>query len=187
MKLSKEQAASRQLDTAIDLFFNGGDPVSVHTLAEAASEILRKLVSRLGKKSIRDHVVDTYDGGQRNAIDALSLAKNFIKHADRDPFGSLDFNEEINDGSIIMAIEDYRTCISLHKTGGSTLSIPMTVFEMWFYAQNPNLLVVTPNSKEQRFLDQATNLFPTLNSQPRFQRLAIGASVLRQQKVAPKN
>jgi hypothetical protein len=44
IKISKLDAARRQLDTAIRLYFMEGDPVSVHTLAAAAFEILKDLV-----------------------------------------------------------------------------------------------------------------------------------------------
>ena len=37
--VTKLEAASRQLDTAIRLFFSGGDAVSIHTLAAAAFNV----------------------------------------------------------------------------------------------------------------------------------------------------
>jgi len=42
-KLSKLNVAKRQLETAIKLYFNDNDPVSIHTLACAAREILSDL------------------------------------------------------------------------------------------------------------------------------------------------
>lgn len=180
MKLSKEQVAARQLDTAIELFFNGGDPVSVQCLADNASRVLWKLVTALGRESKRDQLVEAHNGGKQKAIDALGLASNFSKHADRDPFGSLVFNEEVNDGMIIMAVEDYLTCVNQHKSGASPLSIPMSIFRLWFYTQNPTL-IAPPNSKEDDFLQHAAEIFPNVNSLPRFERLSQGAEVLRQQ------
>ena len=54
VKLSKEDVARRQLDQAIKLMFEGGDVVSVHTLASAASQVfadlLKHAVIRLGVK-----------------------------------------------------------------------------------------------------------------------------------------
>jgi hypothetical protein len=43
-QVGKIDAANRQLDFAIDLFFSEGDPVCVHTLAGAASILLSDLV-----------------------------------------------------------------------------------------------------------------------------------------------
>jgi hypothetical protein len=43
IEISKLDAAKRQLKTAINLYFSYGDPVSIHTLASAAREILYDL------------------------------------------------------------------------------------------------------------------------------------------------
>ena len=40
MYVSKLDAAKRQLDIAINLFFKNSDPISIHTLTAAAYEIL---------------------------------------------------------------------------------------------------------------------------------------------------
>ena len=42
MNISKLDAAKRQLETAVELFFNHKDPVSIHTLTRAVHEILEK-------------------------------------------------------------------------------------------------------------------------------------------------
>jgi len=44
LKISKLDAAKRQLETAIRLYFNEADPVSVHTLAGAAHTISEILI-----------------------------------------------------------------------------------------------------------------------------------------------
>jgi hypothetical protein len=43
MKITKLDAAKRQLATAIRLYFEDRDPVSVHTLVMAAGEIIDRL------------------------------------------------------------------------------------------------------------------------------------------------
>ena len=43
MKLTKQQVAVRQLKTAISIWSEGGDEVSIHTLASASLEILDKI------------------------------------------------------------------------------------------------------------------------------------------------
>lgn len=47
--ISKSTAATRQLNTAIYMFFDNKDDISIHTLAGAAGEILRTLVKIRGK------------------------------------------------------------------------------------------------------------------------------------------
>jgi hypothetical protein len=41
-KVSKLDAAKRQLETVIRLYFSNGDPVSIHTLTAAAYNVLRR-------------------------------------------------------------------------------------------------------------------------------------------------
>ncbi|MGI8569030.1 MAG: hypothetical protein ACR2KT_08130 [Methylocella sp.] len=43
VRIGKLDAARRQLRTAITLWFNDGDPVSVHTLAYAAYEVIHAI------------------------------------------------------------------------------------------------------------------------------------------------
>jgi hypothetical protein len=40
IKISKLEAARRQVETAIRIYFANGDPVSIHTLAAASLQIL---------------------------------------------------------------------------------------------------------------------------------------------------
>jgi hypothetical protein len=48
LSITKLDAARRQLETAITLWFHDADPVSVHTLAMAAHGILRALNKKRG-------------------------------------------------------------------------------------------------------------------------------------------
>jgi hypothetical protein len=48
LKVSKTDAAKRQLETAIRLWFFSADPVSIHTLAAAAHQILHDLGKKRG-------------------------------------------------------------------------------------------------------------------------------------------
>ena len=43
IKVSKLDAARRQLETAIKLYFVFGDPISIHTLSAAAYNVIRDL------------------------------------------------------------------------------------------------------------------------------------------------
>ena len=58
LKIGKLDAARRQLETAIALWFKGGDPVSIHTLAYAAYEIIHT-VSKKRNPNRRDLLFDT--------------------------------------------------------------------------------------------------------------------------------
>jgi hypothetical protein len=83
--VTKLDAAARQLDTAITLYFQEGDPVPIHTLACAAHQVV--------------HNINRHSNGPELLFDVLSREKrdpqiskaflhkqyNFFKHADNDP------------------------------------------------------------------------------------------------------
>lgn len=62
LKISKLDAAKRQLETVIRMYFNSGDPVSIHTLAAAGYNLIRDINSNRGgtsmivKDCISEHV-----------------------------------------------------------------------------------------------------------------------------------
>src|SRR5258708_7500140 len=110
-KLSKLEAARRQLETAISLYFNGGDPVSTHTLANSAMEVL----SDLNKAWKGTPMISDLEASGAIRPDKLDVARqvfrgpqNFFKHADKDPNGVLDFHPEVPAGFILSAVEKYR-------------------------------------------------------------------------------
>ena len=56
MKLTipKLDAAKRQLETAIRLYFSSADPVAVHTLTAAAYNVIRDVTAKLGAEPMSD-------------------------------------------------------------------------------------------------------------------------------------
>jgi hypothetical protein len=80
--ISKLEAASRQLATAIQLYFEDRDQISVHTLAMAASEIVYRLcrLRELPRKG--DDLINLVPEEYREEVrDALKEPSNFFKHA----------------------------------------------------------------------------------------------------------
>ena len=52
VRINKIDAARRQIVTAIELLFSGGDPVAIYTLAGAGWHILKDLCERKGTPDI---------------------------------------------------------------------------------------------------------------------------------------
>lgn len=96
LKLSKLDCAKRQLETAIELYFLEKDPVSTHTLASAAHQILRDLNSAGGGPPMlfdKESLVKIAKPGMAGELyKLLGRAEAFFKHADRDHDEVLDFN-----------------------------------------------------------------------------------------------
>jgi hypothetical protein len=135
IRVSKLDAARRQLRTAITLWFTNGDPVSVHTLAFAAYDVFHT-VSKKRDPNRRDRLFDTdyiKDEYRRDWHDLIKKNAHFFKHADRDPDGVLDFNLANNEFFILFAITGRQLCGESHSHEESTLL-------WWMQIHKPHLL-----------------------------------------------
>ncbi|WP_157664042.1 hypothetical protein [Burkholderia ubonensis] len=80
--ISKIEAAARQLDTAIDLYFANADSLAVYTLAFASFKVLFDVYPHRqddGFAAQLDEVIAA-EGWKK-----MTRPANFLKHADRDP------------------------------------------------------------------------------------------------------
>ena len=130
--LDKIGAARRQLVTAIQLHFSGGDPVSVYSLGSNAWEIIDSLCTLAGVPSFSDdtrgHVQDSKDL-KRDFVN--SPYRNFFKHADRDPNATLEgFTDVACDHILYLAAEDY---LRLRRRA----PIEIQVYQLWYLALYP--------------------------------------------------
>ena len=185
MRLNKEQVAVRQLDSAIRFLFEGGDVVSVHTLACAAANVLRDILRGQGGETWHDAIVASHPGIEQTVRQTLARPQNFFKHADRDAEEELDFDENNNDEIIIVATLEYGELLKLGAPSGrSTITIPMSVFQLWYFAKDPRVLLEVPESSSSHILIQARRLFPGLEDIPRVGQLAQGAEILRRRETS---
>ncbi|KAB2914632.1 MAG: hypothetical protein F9K30_19420 [Dechloromonas sp.] len=85
--ISKVDAARRQIDTAIDLYFDDSDALSSYTLAYAGLKVLLDIYPHHQGDGFDTQIDDLLGKeGWRH----LSGIGNFLKHADRDPTGVLE-------------------------------------------------------------------------------------------------
>ena len=150
MQISKLDAARRQLETAIRLYFHTGDPVSIHTLTAAAYQIIRNInQNRGGKKRLQKDLILELAKPEFRAelIQKMNAAENFFKHADKDPDALLEFNPVQTDIMIQDALESY-----FHLTGEQTPL--MTTYKAWFMATRADLFNLSPEQKQDLFLSE---------------------------------
>jgi hypothetical protein len=105
--LTKFDVAERQLNQAVLMFFDEQDPVSVHTLAEAAAQVLYDIRALTGASSIgrdSDLIRPEY---KKEWLALLFSSRNFFKHADRDSDATHTFKEEFNHYSLFDAVNMY--------------------------------------------------------------------------------
>lgn len=133
--VTKLDAARRQIDTAITLWFHDGDVVSIHTLTSAAHGIVHDLMDARGKSTVlfdpkwirKERMIEWHT--------IVKKAQNFFKHADRpkDPTATLFFAHTATEFILMDALMAYR-----ELSGESTDR--MRVFWCYFSIQHPNCL-----------------------------------------------
>jgi hypothetical protein len=108
LAITKLDAARRQLETAITLWFHDADPVSVHTLVMASHGILRALnKQRGGQPMLGDPASYVRPGFEKRVADMFVKASNFFKHGAKDPLATHYFAPESNQYMIFDACNAY--------------------------------------------------------------------------------
>lgn len=139
IKVTKIEAAKNQIDTSVLMFFRNDDPLSTHTVACAGLGIIEDLSKQSNKESslslILNQVVENKRGDMKKI---LNEAQNFLKHADKDPEGVLEYNLDILEYYIFFA------CNSYHQFTGE-MKGKIWGFMLWFSMVHPNLLTFPGN------------------------------------------
>lgn len=91
IRVSKLDAARRQLDCAIELWFAGKDDVSIHTLAAAAHQIIHDINKKKGGKELFFDSIVIKDEYRSKVVALVKRNMNFFKHADKDAEGITEF------------------------------------------------------------------------------------------------
>jgi len=172
--LTKNDVARRQLVTAIQLFFDGGDPISIYSLASNAWEVIDVLCAQAGVASISNETREHIPPGRDLKRDYVnSPYRNFFKHADNDPDAVLAGFDESNVDSILMlAVEDY---LRLNKRS----PVEFQVFQLWYLATHIDKVAKDALAKVLRDVEGA---FPKIANLPRQEQVAMGSRVLSQSR-----
>jgi hypothetical protein len=142
VRISKLEAALRQLEAAVNLFFEDGDRVPIHTLAAASRSVLNDLSRAEGREAGLDAIfVQLIRPEKLGEVQGLlRQAQNFFKHADKDPDTLLDFNPTMTEILLWDACVLYETLTNTYQ--------PLTVlFRVWFTASHPEILM--PETRAQ--------------------------------------
>ncbi|MGZ5201061.1 MAG: hypothetical protein ACXWC4_14935 [Telluria sp.] len=139
ISVSKIDAARRQLQTAIDLWISDCDPVSVHTLAYAAHQIVHDLNRANKGPHLLLDAPFVREEMRREVIEVIKRDANFFKHADnrggrRPEPRSIDFSPDVNELFFGITI-----------TGLQYMGLPLTCREnsmmLWLGINRPDLFV----------------------------------------------
>jgi len=126
--VSKSDVARSQLETAIQLWFADGDPVSIHTLAVATHDCLNAMSKLKGKPSLSEQWLKT----QPKKIQQWAREpQNFFKHGQRFLKRSLHYVPSYGD----MLIFDCTLC---YEFVFGKMTPLMDVFMFRFVLSNPD-------------------------------------------------
>ena len=157
-QLSKTEVARRQLGTALSLFIEDADPVSVHSLACAGGEVADALAKQTGRTAFSQHAMECDP-----KLTAKHLAHlknkycNAFKHfADLNgkPRGDDELLNEFDDPH-----NDHILFIGWHDLMLATTAMPVEaqVFQAWYFSMYPEAL--DPDISTE----QIDRVFPALN------------------------
>jgi hypothetical protein len=132
-KIDKLDAACRQLNTAIYLWSNHGDAVSIHTLACSAYQIVHDINLKKGGRDLLYDSLIFKDEHRQEVINRLKQAYNFFKHADKDPSAIVKFDPIISEAFMIF------TSLGLEILGQSPDEV-RGAFIRYYFLRNPHLL-----------------------------------------------
>lgn len=119
MQITKLEAARRQLDAAIGLYFNDGDAIAIHTLVGAAHILL----TDLSKAAEQESLFQRYIRPEKRAEveRAIRRPQNFFKHADKGTHEDiLEFDPHGTELMLFIEVETYRGLVG-------SVTDPMTV------------------------------------------------------------
>jgi hypothetical protein len=140
----KIASARRQLGTALFLYLQDFDPVSVHCLAGGGCELIEYYAKKVGGEPFTTHVLKTFRGMDMRQIRMLQRKFwNAFKHAthqhskeERDDGKLLTgFTDEQNDHVLFIGWYDY--AIALNR-----MPIEAQVHQAWYIALHPDKLAV---------------------------------------------
>lgn len=149
LTITKLDAARRQLETAVFLFFNDGDAVSIHTLTCAAYNVVRDVNNHRGGPQMLAKQRYLQMPG-KPTLAAMNEPENFFKHADRDPDASFDF---VADYTECLLVDACRTYADL--TGERVIAFDC--FLLWFMCRDQSQFDIAESVRP--FADEAQRLF----------------------------
>ena len=138
--VTKLEAAGRQLETAILLYFQNGDPVSIHTLCCAAYGVIHALnKKRNDPMDLNDMMLKDFDrylsskAEKKLFRESFNAAQNFFKH------GNSDVNSTITLDTRFTEVRMYEAVLKYGRLVGQSPAT-MAIYMVWFATQYPGLL-----------------------------------------------
>jgi hypothetical protein len=139
------------------LWFFSGDPVSIHTLAAAAHQVLHDIGRKKGTPTVLRGVSGVKPDYIKRLRKVVSRYENFFKHADRDGAALLDFNPDVTEMFILDAVLTYE---------GLTQEVVaiLSTFKAWIFIQHPQFMV---EAERERLLQRMREIGADFSQTPK--------------------
>ncbi len=169
MEISKLEAAKRQLDCAIRLYFHDDDMCSVITLCRAAFRLLWDLYPKLAEDGFEKEfgkIIEFMGWEEYNAI------TNFLKHADKDHEDQMEPHE-------VHAVSGIGFSVILYgRVTNGKLSAEMKAWETIMTLWQPDVWDSHPDPDHPHYADFRRGVEKIVNAS-REERLTMGRGFLR--------
>lgn len=142
--VTKEQAAKRQIVTAITLYFNGGDYVSMLSLVSAAYTIVRDLNKKRGlnHEDLEALVsINFKEEAHRLVKKKFTDALRFVKHADTDPDAKLELQYSYVEFWLLLAAD-------LYTRVTKDSPVESKAYHFWFASKYPFVIKESPYKQQ---------------------------------------
>jgi hypothetical protein len=130
-RITKLDAARRQLHTAIHLSLSNKDAVSIHTLTMAAHEILRQLLKAKGSGSFFKDSLSLSRQAKKRFEELLNRPAGFFKHAGSGANGVMNFHPKTTEYWL-------SECCTMYRQLTGKPSRESAAFIMWFSREYPD-------------------------------------------------
>ena len=153
--ISKLDAAKRQLEAFIRMYFHFGDMVSMHTLVGAAFGIIADInQKRGGSPTFHDALIKRVKPEYVKEVQQkLNEAQNFFKHADRDHDSTLEFNPSSTE---LMAMD---ACMKYLEITGENPPL-FKIYHGWMMILRDQVYIL-PEDQRAQILSAAKTFLPT--------------------------
>ena len=163
--LEKLEAASRLISTAIELWFNEADPISIHVLACSSYQIVHDINHGRGGRDLLYDSLVIKDEYRKEWIERIKRTYNFLKHADKDPAASAEFDPVNNEFFIMYA------CLGLELLGVKQ-TIAQAAFKLYQMLSRPDILTDDGRSEIEGYPLASRNEVLTMKKSAFFQHYA---------------
>jgi hypothetical protein len=174
IEIRKLDAAKRQLDAAVRIFFNGEDAIAIHTLVGAASIVLFDLLEKQKPKEAWEHkIAESTNSTIRQVLGIARHAQNFFKHADSDSDKILPFNQRDTEQLLFVCTLN---CGNLAGKD-ERLSVEQGIFQLWYIAVW-QAIWLEQRGQMTSLVKVANQMFPDIDKLSRSQQLQRGKEIL---------